>query len=243
MSYRDVVLADRPRAYWPLDEGTGTVARDLSGHGYNATYTNTAGFTYAVGSPKMAGGRGIVFASTAYVAPPSGAYQTVTDFSRELWIKTTSVVGQVMLVAQYGAANGEDWWFLNTNSLYEHAMYNGGYIYGPAGALTTGDTTRIAQDGRGHHLVLTRANAGRVRIYMDGYMVSDQVGGTSANTLSGTTAQYIGRAIPDNNREFLGTMSDVATYDYALSPGQVLAHYRAGTGFDQGTGRSRARLR
>jgi hypothetical protein len=42
MGYRDVLLADRPKYLWPLDEQNGTVARDIAGsqHGtYSALYT------------------------------------------------------------------------------------------------------------------------------------------------------------------------------------------------------------
>jgi hypothetical protein len=38
-AYSAAILADSPRAYWPLDETAGTVAYDLSGNNRNATYT------------------------------------------------------------------------------------------------------------------------------------------------------------------------------------------------------------
>ena len=37
-TYHNEVLADSPSAYWPLDETSGTLAEDASGHGKTATY-------------------------------------------------------------------------------------------------------------------------------------------------------------------------------------------------------------
>lgn len=40
-SYQDAVLKTNPIAYWPLDDNGGSVARDISGNGFNGIYSGT----------------------------------------------------------------------------------------------------------------------------------------------------------------------------------------------------------
>lgn len=226
MRYEDLVVADRPRAYWPLGD-TASPVRDLSGHGYDGTVGGSGGSYQAAG---LIGGKAMAFATDRSVAWPVGARQTVQTYSRECWLRTTSATDQ-FLVAQYGATNGEDYWILRANGNWRIFMYSFGFIFdydnfGGGGGNPGGDF----RDGRVHHLVYTRTNAGQARLWGDAQLLIDQAGGTSAQTLSASAAGYVGRAVPDTAMPVTGTMQHVAIYDYALSADQVRRHYQVGRG-------------
>lgn len=228
ITYKEVVLADRPDAYWPMDDA-GSVVRDISGNGVNATYTNNAN-RLARGVARNGGGRGFSLAGSAYFAWPANAQTAVNNFSRECWINTVSATNQFLL-ANYHAGDGEDFWKLLSNDTWWIFFYSHGFIYtsndGGVGGVPV--WRQNMHDGRWHHLVYISRNAGRARIYVDGRQEVDMSAGTTAELLTtAANSGYTAQQGVDNTNFFNGIMSDAAIYGYVLSPDQILRHYQAG---------------
>lgn len=241
MPYRDVVLADRPRAYWPMgDNGAGSVARDISGHGHHGTYTGsgTAGlYDYAVATGMPGAGRSLRFGNTFHLPWPASARQSVAEFSRECWVVTTQN-STMYVVGQYGAVDGEDFWEMWGDSSFQLFLYRGGFVYRYNPTSAAPARTSLIRDGRLHHMVYTRG-AARVRVYVDGDLWHDLAGGGTQTLLSSCPGSC-GRQLVDNINNFVGVMQHAAIYDYELSRDQIIRHYQAGRGLLRGMRRRAA---
>ncbi|MGC9237973.1 MAG: hypothetical protein ACP5GF_13975, partial [Thiomonas sp.] len=101
-NYAAVVLADKPVAYWPLNETSGTTAYDLSGNGNDATYTTG----FALGSPPIASGLSVCCNLTgtgSYISGPASPVNIPVgndSYTLEIWANSTYAESQY---AQYGA--------------------------------------------------------------------------------------------------------------------------------------------
>lgn len=221
-AYANVVLADKPVAFWPLDELSGTVAYDQSGNGYNGTYTG--GFTLGwAGIP--AGGTGVKFdGSTGYVVAPL-VTTAVASFTLEAWVNfdgATALHGPFVENGD-GASNGYsmgcgsgtyDTAGNDFISLYEMETWN-----------PPSPTTSIPTTGWHHCVIVVGANA-ETTYYLDGVQVATNTNHI-INTPTGNSylaTDYLGNA----DRYFGGLLSNCAIYNTALSASQILAHYKAG---------------
>ena len=84
------------------------------------------------------------------------------------------------------------------------------FIHGPPGAA----------DGQWHHVGFTRhREGGTIRLFVDGTMVAEAVGGTQALSSPGELA--IGRMLPDRH-SLDGDIEDIRIYDRVLEPGDML---------------------
>jgi Concanavalin A-like lectin/glucanases superfamily len=85
-SCESTILADSPVAFYPLKEASGTVASDLSGHGYHGTYTGGYSLAAQSGVPGDAGASFASFnGSSGYVLLPTRNWLPGGDFTVEFW--------------------------------------------------------------------------------------------------------------------------------------------------------------
>jgi hypothetical protein len=224
-TYAGTVLADAPLAYWRVDEASGTVAHDMSGHGNDAQYVG--GVTLGTGGALIgdadkavtldgatghldAGNRFNFTGAAAYTlecwAQPnniSTSYQRL--FSREL--QTTPREGYLLFVRSPNGADPstfsiERWAANATNQCPE--------------------TNAIAQVW--HHFVATYDGSAS-RIYLDGNLVATQ---PAALALNATNASlWMGASIFDTAAYFAGIMDEVAVYGTALPGARIAAHFHA----------------
>ena len=219
--YKQVVLADKPVAFWPLDETSGTVANDLSGNGYNGTYTG--GFT--LGLPGIpAGGTGAKFdGTTGYVVAPL-VTTAVASFTLEAWVNfdgATALHGPFVENGDqgngYSMGCGSGTYDTAGNdflSLYEVKSWN-----------LPSTTTPIPTSGWHHCVIVVGANA-TTTYYLDGAEI-----GTNANNVvlapAGNT--YLATDyLNDADRYFGGILSNCAIYNKVLTAARIQAHYNAG---------------
>ncbi len=249
--YAAVVMADRPVAYWRLDEGTGsTTAVDAAGS-FDGTYTPGAGsFTFGVptGIPAetnkavdLAGGATVVIPYSIEINPPSG------PFTVEGWFKAASAttggndyrtvissmsnpygIGPTGWLVYQTAANVWSWWPYN-------GYYNG---------VQLNDTATIVPNAW-YYLVLTYDGT-TFTLYVNGVAkASGQDAGfaQNGNVPSGGAADYnynynttpglptgsgamtIGQRVDNAFGPFLGSVDDVAVYNKALTPLQIQDHF------------------
>jgi hypothetical protein len=249
--YGAIVAADKPVAYWRLDEPNGSsTAVDAVGS-FDGTYTAgiTGGFNYQVptGIPKtsdtaigLANGANDASGATVQVpfAPelnPEGAW------SVETWIEPYSVDN---------GTNGNDYRVVLSSeyNLYPNP-YNGWYLY-----QTPNDTLAFAPQpvnvwvvggsvsaNNWYHVVITDDGT-NFRLYINGVLAvapGSTAGfipnGTGINTdgtaaiTSGLGSTVLGERTDGAFNSFDGAIDDTAIYNYALTPQQVYSHYIVAT--------------
>jgi trimeric autotransporter adhesin len=227
-AYSSAVLADAPLSYWRLDEASGTSAADAGSAGNTGTYQGAVTLNQA---PAFAvGGASASFpgSSAAYVLGKAGALAGgLTDFSIELWFRTSGNAGILALYSERVSAVANDLVLLRLD-----ATTGGGqprFLFRD----DAGNLTQLAQsavyafrDDVWYHLVLTKANRAAV-LYLDGIAVATAtLAGNDAYTNAGIEAR-IGGDKADGTIPFQGYLDEVAVYGTALTEARARAHYLA----------------
>ena len=223
---------DAPMASLPLAEGSGEVAHDVTGNGYNGTLGGTATWT-----TDPARGTVLSFDGTSgYLQLPNNLVESSTSLSFSLWFKT-STPGRVLLSTGHSV--------IGTTSPSTEAMpvlYVGtdGKLYGQfwTGAVTPMVSAAAVDDGAWHHVVIT-GNGDTQSLYLDGQFVGSAGGSLeNADPLDFVGAGYVnsdgwvnGPAVGWSY--FNGEVSDVEYYNYALSPDEVTSLYNGQDGITQ----------
>lgn len=218
MSYASEVLADSPKGYWRLGEGSGTSAADASGQGNTGTYKNTptlgvAGALLNDSNPAIT-----LNGTTQYISVANSASLALGDvFTYEAWIK-----------------RGE-----SNRGFFDTILHKEGTpntpkfgVTGPANRLQLRvpsvkticeSTTEVLADGLWHHVVATK-NGATVKLYIDGV---DRTGTVTNETCQSNTAALTIGAENTVEEFFKGSIDEVAVYATALSEARIKAHYQA----------------
>lgn len=223
-SYTSVVAADRPLAYYRMNERSGTVLTDSSGNNNNGMYTGR----YTLGQPALLVGdstaKSVAF-SSGYAA--SHATWTSQAVTAECWIKPTSadLVSSPRLIGNAWSdhdGNGFMMWLTGGTAAFD-AGWN--HTIGTF-AMTAGST---------YHVVGTYDNVTGATLYINGIAVSNKMPGAVPTPQTGDFGgiTYIGVLNATAGRfgfvDYVqGSMSNCALYDHALTPARVAAHYNAG---------------
>ena len=144
------------------------------------------------------------------------------NFTVEAWIKTTMTgIWFTTVVAKYGIdeehSSAPSWGlgFMNSNKM-------GFYIRQDGGTRIEVGKSNWGNDGKWHHIVGIRGN-GKVIFYGDGEQLdwdNDTLG-----AVINTQALTIGKHY---DHPFDGTIGEVAIYNRALSPLEIINHYEMG---------------
>lgn len=221
--YAEIVSQDRPSSYWRLGEASGGVAADISGFN-NANYGGafTQGVTGAFGSdPDTA----VQFRGGNAAAPYSSTLNPAGPFTIEFWAKPDQS-GQLSrcVIGSQNRAVGRS----------GYAIYQG--LNGAFWECHIGDGTTVQiwlfgktypEAGKWYHVAVVYSGAEGGRIYVNGADDTD----TGSSTLTGNylpnsaaafeIASRFGGGVP-----YPGTVDDVAFYNYALTPAQILNHFK-----------------
>jgi len=201
---------------YPLDETSGTVAHDVSGHGRDAAL---------VGGPTLSGPDGVrLDGSDDYVELPDDILKGLTSIT-----VSTDVIVRPEQSGSYfiwGLGNTTDW-------------YGDGYLFAtgdPARAgIATGnwsteqETRGSANLDRGVWKTLTYtldAGSTTARLYLDGARIAENTHTTTTPGAIGngtTTANYLGRSNYTPDKRLAGSLRDFRVYDRALTADQVAA--------------------
>jgi hypothetical protein len=227
-AYSDLILTHGPTAYWRLNDSEGTVAADSVGtnHGLYegepnllvpSLLTAEAGTSVALNGVDQ-----WVVLPAPVIGKTSGAYTV------EVWAKlnTTTTRGRIMVLGNEGdysvliTANDDD-------------------VPGRVGVIVITSTGNIVLAVnnvdvlQAHHYAVTASNNGFARLYIDG----TQVAAAAVVTLSfiptflDNPAQNVvgaSRGTP-RSRQLDGVVAEVAVYNRALTPAEILEHYTVGT--------------
>ena len=213
--------------YWPLDEGVGTVAHDVSGNGSDGTFQ---------GDPEWVSGKlglGLDFDGDDYV---DCGNQSVLNFGTGdwtvcAWIKTTQT-DRGTIFAKGGDNSGGIRYTMATHEANANKL-----------TLTVDDNNDKVQalgatvviDGQWYHVAAMRQGS-TISVYVNGVLdgtntvpATYNLSGTSQhNTLIGAiTAHDTG----GRTKYYIGVIDDVRVYDKALTPDELQASMSGGKGF------------
>lgn len=223
--YATIIEAGTPRAWWRLQETSGTIATDSSGNGHHGSYT--PGTTDRAVPALVVGdvdATAINFDGiTNAVRLPRRSNPDAFPFSIEFWFNThTSTVG------------GPGFYFLfesETARLHVRLHQSG------VRALLTDSTNEISattdqnvRDGRTHHCVIT-FTSGSVAptIWLDGLPAVCTDAAASGTVAIPVGPAFIGVDKYGAGSNFPGTLSEFAIYDDAFNDLSALVHFVAGT--------------
>ena len=216
------ILLDSPIGYWPLDETSGSTAKDRSGNGRDGTYQNAPSLAQSVAGfvcPSFNG-------TSQYVSiPDPGGIYCVHPFTAECWARTTSNGYRSAFAKNNQAANTEKWDLRIDNA--HHATSYLDRSTGGTSAIAT-YTGAVIDDGLWHHLAFTWDASLTNRLYLDGVMVASVTASNTYIESSNTTALTIAAYDSSNTEFWSGYVAHAACYASVLSDAAIARHYQAG---------------
>jgi hypothetical protein len=226
--YLAAVLADGPISLWRLEESAGPMAYD-SLNGRDGNYVGGVGY----GQPGFTSGDlSVNFPNSGWETEPPSTYVEVPysatlnpsgAFSIEFWTKISSVPNDLfspLAALDMNAGRSGYLFYLNGGSGWQFRMGNaaGAYVATVAGGTTTTDW---------QHIVGVYDGAGNASLYVNGIQYGP-VALSGAFNPNATQPLRIG-APTGLARPWNGLVDEVAFYDHALTPAQVMKHTMAGT--------------
>jgi len=219
-AYVQTVLADRPLAYWRLEEASGTAAKDELGQ-HDCTWT-TPPVGVSSASPQLGRAASLDGVNTVLnCGTLDDKIATGTaSYSIEAWITVRS------------PDMGKFRWLLGHETFFP--MRSGVSVYVDSGRYLCAEryvsgaqadyVAGWAPLGSGwSHIVVTWSAQGSL-VYVNGHI------GTPGLQSSATAQIPAGLSFNwgSGGGNFDGAMDELALYDAVLSPAQILAHYKAG---------------
>ncbi len=207
-------------AYWPMDEGSGDVAADASGNGYDATLLT--GAQWATGA--KVGSTAIEFDGTNGRLT-AGTFDVVgSGITLAAWIKPDDFdVNDGRVISKSTDWGGNDhWWMLSTidanHVLRFRLKTNDGQntetLIASSGELVAGEWVHAAATWDGSMM----------RLYKNGEEVGSIAKGGTAVATDANVAVSIANQHPDTphpDLPFDGLMDDVVVYSRALSSDEL----------------------
>jgi hypothetical protein len=192
-----------PLAYYKFNDGSGTVALDSSGNGFNGTLVN---------APLWVPGKfgtGLQFnGTTNYVSVTSPALQIVGEVTYACWFNAAGLIGESDII-DHG----------NFGYTFWYSAANAGISFIQQSA-TVAAFAPFPTANAWHHLVGTY-RAGNFSIYLDG-LLSATYALVPAISYAGSPPLTIGAGIaPNSDGFFNGIIDEVRIYNVALSRAQV----------------------
>ncbi|MCP2245910.1 family 43 glycosylhydrolase [Lentzea aerocolonigenes] len=197
-------------AHWPLNAGSGSVAADATGHGYDGVLAGKT--SWSGGALSLNGG---------HVQLPNNMLTgaAAATVSADVWIDP----GQQTPYFLYGFGNTAP------DGAGKGYLFSTGDTY--RGAIATGNwsTEQGVNSGKAlprgvwKNVTLTVGNGVEV-LYLDGVEVARNANVTTKPSDIGggvTAANYLGRSVYAADRNLLGKMKDVRLYNRALSGAEV----------------------
>jgi beta-xylosidase len=199
-------------AHYPLDETSGSVAADTTGHGYDGTVSGDA--TWADGALNLGGTNGHVKLPDNMMAG-LGAITVST----KVWVDPTQPTPYFIwgLGNTDGGGTGNGYLF-TTGNAYRTSIATGNW--------TTEQTATSGSNlTRGAWKTLTYTLADQTAtLYLDGVKVGEKTGVTIKPGDIGqgaTKANYIGRSVYSGDKYLKGKVRDFSIYNRALSAAEV----------------------
>jgi len=190
-------------AAWPLDEGAGEVARDISGNKHDGEIK---------GAKWVAGqfGKALEFDGKSAVVIPHSDALTLEFFTVTGWVKCQNQGAWQTIMTKTGADEN-----VEPRNYGTFVVPNdGGIHFSLQGGNTKINSKEKVNDGKWHFVVMTRDKDGKLRGYIDGAKV---VEGDSQKPGVNKTAVSIGAGGGGIRYWLIGSVDEVAIFNKALS--------------------------
>ncbi|MCX6117212.1 MAG: LamG domain-containing protein, partial [Proteobacteria bacterium] len=230
-SYQDVLLAESPAGYWPLNETTGSTLKDISGLGNNGSY---------IGSPTL-GLSGPIVGETSKSIGLNGVNQygsiphtpildPSASWTMEAWIKRDVLGHHDSILEKYDWVAGKGGFTLRvaTNNRMEAHV-----VSGLSSQFCTSSST-IAINTWYHLAAIFNNSTATLSCFVNGVLEST-TNSIATPTLPTTVSLKIGNRGDGSSGFFQGAIAQAALFGQALSSAQILTHYNAGIGTYGGT--------
>lgn len=227
-SFEQIILSDNPIYYLPLNEPSGVIATDLTGNNHTGTYVGTPVHSSMALRPN---GRSVqTTAIGQYVSIANGSYADTIFTGRHPWSAEIIMRRTGRLASSSERMMGK---FVNGNtgnSTFDVAVsQNQSANYVISGGFYD---TNGAQYFSASSVPVVNNQPFIVCVTYDGLVISLYVNGSLISTTNAAvTGQNINSPITiggsdafSSSYQFQGYLSDASLYDYALSPGRILAH-------------------
>ncbi|MFT7838475.1 LamG-like jellyroll fold domain-containing protein [Saccharothrix sp. BKS2] len=199
-------------AHYPLTETAGTVARDASGAGRDAT---------VLGDATPAGPDGLQLGGTdGHVKLPDHLLRGLTEVSVSVQVRLAPDQATPYFIWGLGNSSGSsgNGYLFTTGNAYRTSIATGNW--------STEQTTTAGRDlARGVWKTLTYTLAdGTAVLYEDGVEVARNTGVTTTPAMIGngsTTANHLGRSVYRGDRHLKGAVRDFRLYDRALTAAEA----------------------
>lgn len=221
VTYCDIVLADRPYAYYRLDQPVGTVAADETPARRDASWRG-----------EMQPGQPLVRGSTAAAQfgeagacldVPFGLDPAASTVTFEIWLRTPATLPssgrQTLLAQRDGAGVGRSWLYIDDSDrdgLGAHSLHT---LLGGA-PISTGEVITAATR---YHLVF-EVTPGAWQLYVNGQ--ARQSGDVTPEAATGAFVLGLDKSLSRDPLQ--GIAAEIAFYTHALGGARVQAHYEAG---------------
>jgi len=205
--------------YWSFNEGSGTIARDLSGKENHGTIQ---GGTWTEGKY---GGALSFDGVDDYVEIPETSLldPRTSDFTVEAWIKTSSTADWIVISKWDGWGSGNAWWLGNDwSGGSQHLRFS---VYCPSMNWAE-NTTAVVSDGKWHHMAGVR-EGGTLKLYIDGVLAGTKVACAGVDVNNNLPVR-IGKFGEPGGWHFNGTIDEVRIYKRALSPEEISQQFTFG---------------
>ena len=225
-SYDRAVLAGKPTAYWPLNEGGAAAGLNWVSANDLVMSNASLGTTGPLASTPTSKSTAFTGADTS----GGGSKNSVSApqvFTIEAWFKTASKTGGA-IVGFNAAQNGK----AGTHDRDVYLDNTGRVTFGVwKGSQQTITSTPGFNDDTWHHVVASVSSTGQT-LYVDGVQIGSKPTVTTADAYTGhwrvggsmTTAW----ANAGSSSFLKGAVSNVAIYDRGLSASEIAAHRQAG---------------
>jgi Concanavalin A-like lectin/glucanases superfamily len=224
------VAADGDRlARWPMDEGTGQVAADVTGHGHHARLGSGAGADPS--DPGWVPGRfntGLRFdgAQDQFAEIDQPGSMAPASVSVEAWVRRLGSPGEW----RYVISNGGQGCDFSSFGLYSGA--GGGltfYVSGGSGYVTSPPAAPQGVWDGGWHYAVGTYDGQHVRLFVDGAEVGQGTAtGVAIRYGLGSPAAFLGAYRGSCNLPFTGDIDEIAVRNRALGAGEIAALAKEG---------------
>lgn len=224
--YEALILSNpNLRAYYKLDEPSGTTMLDSGPLTLNGTYLNTP----TLAQPPLADGLSVAWddptKTAGQVTGVNGIVNT-GEMSVVAWIKTTQADGHPALVVN-ADDNNKRYFQFRISTTRKVEMINFDAVIPPAVYDILGATT--VNDGVKHMIAGTLDTAGTQTLYVDGVQDAQIIAALPSLSVRVEEVDVASRVIlgvPGNG--YTGTLDEVAIYNWSLTAAEIAAIHAAG---------------
>jgi hypothetical protein len=230
-TYAQTVLASQPLAYWRLDESAGPTAADSAGHAlgpFDMTYQSTPEYAVTGVMNDGSGSTAVYFNETGADDHALGSdwadleFNGTASYTLEAWVTANDpgAAAHRNIVQKKRIVNFSKWALLLEGDGAGNVVFQS----------TREDGTNTDQADSGSyaeavaHYVVATFDGSTLRLYVDG--VEDGTDTTINASLVASTSEV--KIAYLDGPGISGIVDEVAIYDRALTPGEIVNHYNVG---------------